>query len=421
VDEPFPVPSGDPEALRAVARLFRGVAEDHAALRTSVQRHVEVAGDGWTGGYADRFRGCAAQLSGRFNPVCETAVNTALTLSGYASILEEAQQDMTELNHQAESIGRSHIDPVDHAQSMSQLRQRAADVTDRLNGTASTCANRLAWGEQALQAALPDIASVAELLADVRRASARLRKDSPGAWNAVFGPDGFLRAWDERLHSPADLLAADLVVTRLIDGAEENEEDAGRLVKDAKAWDKAFPGMLKAAYDEEFSNVMPILRSGELTESELANKLQDFTRGWDRFWRFNLVYEKSGEEAAKAARFGVDGLKILGGTLDAAAIFGDFWTVAGPEDNGAAGWVDRGAAIANAGAAGVDLAELAGIGFSTSFIPGVGEVVGVATGLYLGGDWLYHHWTPFHDAADDTGHFTVSVAKDTWHAITSIF
>jgi hypothetical protein len=50
-----------------------------------------------------------------------------------------------------------------------------------------------------------------------------------------------------------------------------------------------------------------------------------------------------------------------------------------------------------------------------------GQVALIGTGLYLGGDYLYHHWKPFHDVCNDVGHATVSVAKGIWHGITSIF
>jgi hypothetical protein len=59
-------------------------------------------------------------------------------------------------------------------------------------------------------------------------------------------------------------------------------------------------------------------------------------------------------------------------------------------------------------------------------IPGVGEVAIAATGLYLAGDFLYHHRTALHDVANDIGHATVTAADDighgaasAWHSITS--
>jgi hypothetical protein len=113
---------------------------------------------------------------------------------------------------------------------------------------------------------------------------------------------------------------------------------------------------------------------------------------------------------------------------------GDYFTLRKPEDDGAMGVVDRSVAGVNAAAAGVDGGYLiAGMVVgSTGEIPVVGEVVLVGTGLYLGGDYLYYHWTPFRDVCNDVGHATVAgadavghaaagAAKGVWHGITSIF
>jgi hypothetical protein len=82
------------------------------------------------------------------------------------------------------------------------------------------------------------------------------------------------------------------------------------------------------------------------------------------------------------------------------------------------GWVDRGAAAFNGDLITADLAM--------EVFPGVGEVALAATGMYLAGDYLYHHWAPFHDVADDVGHATVKVAdgightaRSAWHSVTS--
>ena len=48
---------------------------------------------------------------------------------------------------------------------------------------------------------------------------------------------------------------------------------------------------------------------------------------------------------------------------------------------------------------------------SLDWIPVAGEVVMIGTGVYLAGDFLYHHWKPFHDIANDIGHGTVKVVK----------
>lgn len=88
------------------------------------------------------------------------------------------------------------------------------------------------------------------------------------------------------------------------------------------------------------------------------------------------------------------------------------------------GWVDRGAATVNAGFL---TADLVGADLVMDAIPGVGEIAIAATGIYLAGDYFYHHWTPFHDVANDIGHATVHAADDlghdagaAWHSITSV-
>jgi hypothetical protein len=71
-------------------------------------------------------------------------------------------------------------------------------------------------------------------------------------------------------------------------------------------------------------------------------------------------------------------------------------------------------------------ADLVGADLVMDAIPGVGEVAIAGTGLYLAGDFLYHHCAPFHDVANDVGHATVTAARDVghgaataWHSVTS--
>lgn len=75
------------------------------------------------------------------------------------------------------------------------------------------------------------------------------------------------------------------------------------------------------------------------------------------------------------------------------------------------GWVDRGAAGVNGGLLAANL--------FVDEIPVAGEVMMIGTGVYLGGDYLYHHWKPFHNAVDAVGHGTVTVTKDIGHGVTS--
>jgi hypothetical protein len=104
-------------------------------------------------------------------------------------------------------------------------------------------------------------------------------------------------------------------------------------------------------------------------------------------------------------------IKGLSTGLGALGIIADAGTMITPQDKGAMGWVDRGAAGVNAG--------LLVANMTMDEIPVVGEVVLVGTGVYLAGDFLYHHWTPFKNVADTVGHATVTAAKDVGHATTT--
>ena len=134
------------------------------------------------------------------------------------------------------------------------------------------------------------------------------------------------------------------------------------------------------------------------------------------------------EETATALVFAPAWLKMAAGSLSeinglsyalgGLGVLADAGTVISPQDSGAMGWVDRGAAGVNGA---LLIANMA-----TDEIPVVGEVTLIGTGVYLAGDFLYHHWTPFHNVANDVGHATADAAEWTghkaasaWHSVTS--
>jgi hypothetical protein len=57
-------------------------------------------------------------------------------------------------------------------------------------------------------------------------------------------------------------------------------------------------------------------------------------------------------------------------------------------------------------------AGLVTLNASLDWIPVAGEVAIIGTGVYLAGDFLYHHWTPFCDVAKAVGHAAVKVVDD---------
>lgn len=115
----------------------------------------------------------------------------------------------------------------------------------------------------------------------------------------------------------------------------------------------------------------------------------------------------------RAAAGNLAAVRGLSGTLTGLGLVADAGTLISPADKGAMGVVDRGAAGLNG--------TLLAANLVMDEMPGVGEVVMVGTGVYLAGDYLYHHWTPFRNVCDDVGHGTVTVAKDAGHAASSVW
>ena len=120
----------------------------------------------------------------------------------------------------------------------------------------------------------------------------------------------------------------------------------------------------------------------------------------------------------KTAAGSIAGIRGLSYTLSGLGLIADAGTVISPQDKGTMGEADRIVAGTNGALITLDLA--------IGGLPVVGDVALAATGVYLAGDYLYHHWTPFHDVADEVGHATVKVtdeaghvAGSAWHSVTS--
>jgi len=110
----------------------------------------------------------------------------------------------------------------------------------------------------------------------------------------------------------------------------------------------------------------------------------------------------------------------------------DVMTIINPElENKTEANVVRGAAAANivgTGAAfgGAELAGLVGLNAAADWIPVAGEVVMVGTGLFLAGDYVYHHWDQISNfatntvpnALGDAASWTGDKLSDAGHAVT---
>jgi hypothetical protein len=163
------------------------------------------------------------------------------------------------------------------------------------------------------------------------------------------------------------------------------------------------PSELVSEFGKEVDRIAQLKAGGKSINEELieAAKLGESTgQKYDAWYAFAPNW-------LKTAAGSIAEIRGLSYTLSGLGLVADAGTIIWPQNQGTLGWVDRGAAIGNAALITADLA--------LAPLPIVGEVAMAATGLYLAGDFLYQHWTPFHDVANDVGHATVRVADDIGH------
>jgi len=215
--------------------------------------------------------------------------------------------------------------------------------------------------------------------------------EDPGLWEKSEP----IRKVLEAVLAPLDIVAADHWIDLL-------KEAAG------------VPAEWLSQLDEQIETIESLRKAGQpaadalIEAAKLADRVGVNADAWDAFAPAWLKMAAGSLSEIRGLSYALGGLGVLA----------DAGTVISPQDSGAMGWVDRGAAGVNGA---LLIANMA-----TDEIPVVGEVTLIGTGLYLAGDFLYHHWTPFHDVANDVGHATVTAvdwtghkAASAWHSVTS--
>jgi hypothetical protein len=210
--------------------------------------------------------------------------------------------------------------------------------------------------------------------------------EDPGLWEKSEP----IRKVLEAVLAPLDIVAADHWIDLL-------KEAAG------------VPAEWLSELDEQIEGIESLQKEGK----SAVDALIEAAKVADRVTVDADAWEAFAPSWLKMAAGSLSEIRGLSYGLGALGVLADLGTVVSPQDSGALGWVDRGAAGFNGA---LLIANMA-----TDDIPVVGEVTIVVTGVYLAGDFLYHHWTPFHNVANDVGHATVTAAKWTGHTVASAY
>ena len=277
--------------------------------------------------------------------------------------------------------------------------RNAASAADSLQAAASSWADQLsAFQAEAdaleRQAAAPTVHQQAVLArqATLPTGSLLLTDDLQAASASVSGIHGQAQELHQRYLAAARQPQASRSIqgcgrtpSRAVNGVSEKVEEIEKLKSAGKP------------ITEE------LIEAGRLAEStgEKYAAWHAFAPGW-----------------LKTAAGSIAEIRGLSYTLSGLGLAADVGTVISPQNHGALGTADRVVGISNGLLITGDLI--------LDGLPGIGEVALAATGAYLAGDYLYQHWTPFRDVANDVGHATVRAADDVghtadsaWHKVTS--
>jgi uncharacterized protein YukE len=416
------MPAGDPEALEAAANSLRGYAGQietlSAATRSTAGR--VVANADWTGASANAYTAFTTSFATGMDGLQDPLRGIPAAVSGYGAALADAQAKVTSYQTFAQGVNSSGgLVTVEEKAAIEAEAQQLMTEAEAALGTLERTADE----------AVRVLKGIGKLLDD------------------VFGSEGPVRTWLENATRPWDSVGADEILEQLLNRGKDLEEEfkeaekafeeAGKATKAAKA---AVAAKLEATLASDFKDivggVMKDMLTGKANVGDLANAVQNY-EALAQWTRGDAAAETAAIEAGavsaptKAALLKLlPYLQKLGIAADALGIIGGTYTVFSPPDYDTGGARPAaqvaGGALALGSAAGLagGLAEagvlsgsvsgaVLGTLFGTSLtIPGVGEAVAAAAGLYLVGDWAYHNTHLISHTFDSARHTAAHIADD---------
>ena len=362
------VPPGDPASLYKLADTLDGYA---AAVLTlgdnTLSTTTGIRGKaGWSGAAADGYSKFTGTVSGGIAGIQPHLTNIASSVRTFAGTLDQAQQKV----------------------------QTAITAANKASQSGSSDAQtQLAAARQTAAQAQSDVDAAGT------KASGEVDEEKSGLEKFFETIEPYRKA-NEWIHVPMDVFGEPLTkdILKLLHSGPKTAEEAVNLNK-----------TLLSQFKDQVTSVRDDFDHGTASMDDVE----------DAFARYFVDTKGVDEELANATRSLAGwegGFRVLGGL----AVAGDLATVADPEDKGAMGSVDRSAAGVNAAAVGTGIGYDLVAANSLDEVPVVGEVVmaaDVGTGVYLAGDFLYHHFKPFHDVCDTAGSGVASAADATAHGV----
>ena len=404
------MPAGDPAALEEAAGNLRSYAGQIAALSESTRSTTgQIATNAdWTGSSADAYTAFSGSFAAGLEGMQHPLQSVPGAVAGYAAALRDAQSKVSDYESFAQQVN-SFTGPVtvqEKTQIDAEAQQRMSRAEIALEGL-----------ERAARDAESALKSIAKGLDD------------------AFGSEGPFRTWLENLTRPWDSVGADAILEGVIQHGEELEEEfkkTEKAVKEAQKAAEEADKALQTALDSDFQDIVGSVMKDMVKGNADVNDLRNAVENWEvvASWARQAASKGGALDAPEESTLLklLPYLKNVGRAGDLLGVIGGTYTLVSPPDydHGGTRAAARvaGGALALGSAAGLagsiaagttgvaaDLATTAILGTSLT-IPGVGEVVAAAAGLYLVGDWVYHNTHAIAHTFDSARHTAAHVADD---------
>ncbi len=388
---------GEPGTLSSAAARLAAAASavrDWGSQLGSVSSGL--SGTTWSGQGAVSFGSCVSTLEANHRSASAALADASSALSAFASVLGECQATVRAAQAQVAQAQSS------ASSALSLLNSQPLPAHD------PTAASQRAYSEAAVQSSLQQDVGTAvaraqaaweQYEAAATRAAAQIANAIP-SWSSIATKIGWLN----------DKAGFGLVPVGV-----------GFLAPLARAgarWletDRAIQGALADWRARNLAPWQEAFEAGELSPTEYAAKVAQYADSEQiaqALFSRGAIQDIAVGGITPEMRFAT---QLTGASrfMAGAAVVSDVATIIKPDDDGTAGWVDRGMAGANGvvsadavfGGAGTEAlgGALGIIDVSSSWIPVAGQVVLAGTALYLAGDWAYNNVKWFHDGIDDAG------------------
>jgi hypothetical protein len=401
----LPRPLGEPGTATGAGRKYTAAATQLDTSSTQVLKAVHGLGSDWVSSGSASAARCSVALSAVFSQAAQAAHFGGASLTSFGTALGQAQalwdraRSMANQAMSDESTYRStaetqaqHLDTqaaagnIGAAHTAASVREDAATYTSPLRSRSVTMATQARQDAQtAAGTAAAGLGAAMSAMAVVPPAPSPV---AGGEGEGGGESDNIFSWFNDMVLGSTNSGAALLTLPPAVAGAAK----WGLAARSAAQ----LPAELRGLWDTTVNPLALAADRGEVPWSVVAGRANNFM-GADSLFS-GAADQAVTDGRASFLRGGLPDSPIFevgGRVLGGVAILGDVGTLIEPGGNSVA------EDTANRSAAGLNaVSTLVVLNAAGDEIPVAGEVIMIGTGLYLGGDWLYNHWSPFHDTVD---------------------